>query len=91
MTVFMPVGEGCAMDFNANDVGFVPAMAGHYIGNTGDTDLEFLEAFKAHEVLDFSLNNWIGHLPPEMVTSYLRLNKDATQSIPLEKLEIVPR
>jgi len=29
------------MDFNANDVGFVPAVAGHYVENTGNTDLVF--------------------------------------------------
>ena len=55
MTVFMPVGLARTMDCNANDVGFVPAMAGHYIQNTGDTDLVTLEMFKAKEVLDFSL------------------------------------
>jgi oxalate decarboxylase len=27
-------------------VGFVPANAGHYVENTGDTDLVFLEMFK---------------------------------------------
>lgn len=47
MTVFMPVGEARTMDFKANDVGYVPAMAGHYIENTGDTDLVVLEMFKA--------------------------------------------
>ena len=39
MTVFMPVGEARTMDFKANEVGYVPAMAGHYLENTGDTDL----------------------------------------------------
>ena len=91
VTVFMPVGLARTMDFNANDVGFVPAMAGHYIENTGDTDLVTLEMFKAKEVLDFSLNNWLRHLPPEMVTSHLRLDRNAIQTIPAEKLEEVPR
>jgi oxalate decarboxylase len=27
------------MDFHANDVGFVPAMAGHCIENIGEEDL----------------------------------------------------
>jgi len=63
------------MDFNANDVGFVPANSGHYVENTGDTDLVFLEMFKAHEVVDFSLNNWIRRLPPEIVSSHLRLDR----------------
>jgi oxalate decarboxylase len=91
MTVFMPVGSARTMDFNANDVGFVPFNAGHYVENTGDTDLVFLELFKASEVLDFSLNQWIRRLPPEMVHSHLKLDKNAIQTIPAEKLEIVPR
>jgi len=91
VTVFMPVGLARTMDFNANDVGFVPAMAGHYIENTGDTDLVTLEMFKAKEVVDFSLNNWLRHLPPEMVTSHLGLDRNAIQTIPAEKLEELPR
>ena len=91
MTVFMPVGSARTVGFNANDVGFVPFNAGHYVENTGDTDLVFLELFKASEVLDFSLNQWIRRLPPEMVYSHLKLDKNAVQTIPAEKLEIVPR
>jgi oxalate decarboxylase len=91
MTVFMPVGSARTMDFNANDVGFVPANAGHYFENTGDTDLVSLELFKASEFQDFSLNHWIRRLPPEMVYSHLRLDRSALQAIPAEKLEILPR
>jgi oxalate decarboxylase len=91
MTVFMPVGSARTMDFNVNDVGFVPANAGHYVENTGDTDLVFLEMFKASEVLDFSLNQWIRRLPPEMVFSHLRLDRNAVQTIPAENLQILPR
>jgi oxalate decarboxylase len=91
MTVFMPVGSARTMDFNANDVGFVPANAGHYFENTGDTDLVTLEVFKASEFQDVSLNNWIRRLPPEMVYSHLKLDRNAIQTIPAEKLEILPR
>jgi oxalate decarboxylase len=91
MTVFMPVGSARTMDFNANDVGFVPANAGHYVENTGDTALVFLEMFKASEALDFSLNQWIRRLAPEMVYSHLKLDKNAIPAIPAEKLEILPR
>ncbi len=89
MTVFMPVGSARTMDFKANDVGFVPANAGHYFENTGDTDLVSLELFKASEFQDFSLNHWIRRLPPEMVSSHLRLDRSAIQTIPAEKLETI--
>ena len=89
MTVFTPVGSARTVDVNANDVGYVPSMAGHYVENTGDTDLVFLAVFKAHEYLDVSLNNWIRHLPPEMVTSHLGLDASAIRSIPAEKTGVI--
>ncbi len=91
MTVFMPTGRARTMDFNANDVGFVPAVAGHYVENTGDTDLIFLEMFKTHEFQDISLNNWIRRLPPQMITSHLNLNEATIRKIPSEKQEILIR
>jgi oxalate decarboxylase len=89
MTVFFAEGNAHTMDFNADDVGFVPKSAGHYIENTGDTELVFLEIFKADQFMDFSLNNWIRHLPPGMVTEHLNLDEAAIKKIPAEKLEVI--
>jgi oxalate decarboxylase len=89
MTIVMPEGRARTMDFKANDVGFVPAVAGHYIENTGNTDVVFLEMFKANQFIDFSLNNWIRRMPPEMATSHLNLDKTALAKIPPEKQEII--
>lgn len=89
MTIVMPEGRARTMDFNANDVGFVPAVAGHYIENTGKTDLVFLEMFKASRFQDVSLNNWIRRLPPEMATAHLNLDAATLGKIPSEKQEII--
>lgn len=89
MTVFAPAGRARTMDFNANDVGFVPAMAGHYIENMGNTDLVFLEIISAPRFVDFSLNNWLRHLPPEMVTAHLNLDQQELRRIPSAKELIV--
>jgi oxalate decarboxylase len=35
MTVFFPFDNACTMDFNANDVGFVPSAPACYVENTG--------------------------------------------------------
>jgi oxalate decarboxylase len=78
------------MDFNANDVGFVRAVAGHYIENAGNADLVFLEMFKASQYMNFSLNNWLRRLPPETVTSHLNLDADTIRKIPAEALDILP-
>ena len=89
MTIVMPEGRARTMDFKANDVGFVPAVAGHYVENTGDTDVVFLEMFRAPRFMDFSLNNWIGRMPPEMASAHLRLNSSTLKNIPTEKNPIV--
>lgn len=91
MTVFMPTGQARTMDFKANDVGYVPKMAGHYVENTGNTDLVVLEMFKAPQFEDVSLNNWLRHLPPEMVSAHLGLNAAQIQSIPAAKMEFTGR
>jgi hypothetical protein len=39
--------------------------------------------------MDFSLNNWLRHLPPEAVTSHLGLSPAEIESIPAEKMEII--
>lgn len=91
MTVFAPAGRARTMDFNPNDVGFVPNMAGHAIENTGVTDLMFLEIISAPRFVDFALNNWLRHLPPEMVTAHLNLKDPEIRRIPAEKLLIVGR
>jgi oxalate decarboxylase len=89
MTVFGSSGKARTANFYANDVGFVPAVAGHYIENTGDTDLMFLEIFKADRFEDFSLNNWIRRIPPEIAMAHLNLKERQLQAIPAEKLEII--
>jgi oxalate decarboxylase len=59
MTVFPGEEKARTMDFSANDVGYVSTMAGHYVQNTGDEDLVFLELFVAPEFQDISLNKWL--------------------------------
>jgi oxalate decarboxylase len=89
MTIFMPPQRARTMDFNANDVGYVPPVAGHYIENTGDTDLVFLEMFKADQYMDFSMNNWIRRLPPEMVTAHLNIDESTIKNIPDENQVVI--
>lgn len=89
MTIVMPEGRARTVDFRANDVGYVPAVAGHYIENTGTTDVVFLEMFKASRFEDVSLNNWVRRLPPEMATAHLNLNAATIRKISAEKQEII--
>jgi oxalate decarboxylase len=89
MTIVMNEGRARTMDFNANDVGFVPRVATHYIENTGNTDVVFLEMFKADQFVDVSLNNWLRRLPPEAVTAHVNLDQEMLGKIPSEKELII--
>jgi oxalate decarboxylase len=89
MTIVMYDSRARTMDFHANDVGFVPKVAGHYVENTGKTDVTFLEMFKADRFLDVSLNQWIRRLPAEIVTAHLNLGPELIARIPAEKDHVI--
>lgn len=90
MTLFINGAKGRTMDFQTNDVGYVPKTMGHYIENTGDTDLIFLEMFKANSYQDLSLSEWMAHTPPELVMQHLHISRETLASIPKIKPVIVP-
>ncbi|WP_315743918.1 MULTISPECIES: cupin domain-containing protein [unclassified Bradyrhizobium] len=90
MTVFFNRAEARTADFNPGDVGYIPQTLGHYIENTGDTDLVFLEMFKTSHYQDISLNQWLTHIPPELVTQHLGISPETLQAIPKANTAIVP-
>ena len=89
MTVFFPVANARTVDFHANDVGYVPSNAGHYIENTGNTDVVFLEMFASDIFQDVSLNQWLRRVPAEIVQAHLGFDKASLEQIPAEKLEVL--
>ncbi len=91
MTIVNAEGKARTMDFNANDVGYVPSMAGHYIENTGTEDLVFLEMFKTSRYQDFSLNQWIARMPDKMAQAHLKLPLSVIRRAPQEKNTILPQ
>ena len=90
MTLFFNGGKARTADFNAGDVGYVPKTFGHYVENTGDTDLIFLEMFKANRFEDLSLSEWVTHIPPALVMEHLQISKDVLDQIPRTKTPVVP-
>ncbi len=80
MTVFTGGGKARTMDFKAGDVGYIPNNLPHYIENTGDTDLVFLETFKTDTYQAISLTEWITHLPATLVKAHLGIDKDTLLS-----------
>lgn len=90
MTIVTALGKARTMDFNANDVGLVPSMAGHYIENTGTEDLVFLEMFKAPRYADISLNEWIARMPDKMAQAHLKLPLAVIRRPPQSKTPCLP-
>lgn len=90
MTVFATGGRARTMDFETGDVGYVLKTLPHYIENTGNTDLRFLEMFKSSYYQDLSLSEWLSHTPPELVAAHLNLDKTTLDALPRTKGVIIP-
>ena len=79
------------MDFDPGDVGHVEKTLPHYIANTGDGDLRYLEVFRAAEFKDLSLSEWLSHTPAELVMAHLNIDRSTYEQIPKEKQVVVGR
>ena len=91
MTVVTTGAKARTMDFNANDIGYVPNMAGHSIENTGTEDLIFLEMFKSPRYADISLNQWIARMPDKTAEAHLKLPLSTIRSAPQGDNDVLPR
>jgi oxalate decarboxylase len=90
MTVFASASRARTMDFQAGDVGYVQKTLPHYVENTGDTDLKFIEMFKSSYFQDLSLNEWLTHEPPDLVAAHLNLDRAIIDAIPQENHANLP-
>jgi oxalate decarboxylase len=91
MTVAITGARARTMNFNANDVGFVPLMATHYIENTGTEDLVFLEMLRSPYFIDVSVNAWIADLPDNLAVAHTKLPLSVIRSAPQTKLTVLPK
>jgi oxalate decarboxylase len=92
MTIVAAGNRARTMDFQEGDVGYVQKALLHYVENTGDTDLIFLEMFaKVHRYEEFSFSEWLAHTPPELVMAHLQIDKATFAAIPKDGVAITPR
>jgi oxalate decarboxylase len=89
MTVFASGGKARTFDYQAGDVGYVPFAMGHYVENTGDETLTFLEMFRSDHFADVSLNQWMALTPPELVRVHLNLDDQTLAALAKDKPIIV--
>jgi oxalate decarboxylase len=74
MTVFGAETKARTFDYQAGDVGYVPLSMAHFVENTGDETLRFLELFRADRFMDVSLAQWMALTPHELVQAHLNLD-----------------
>jgi oxalate decarboxylase len=90
MGVFGASGQARTYDFRAGDVGYVPFAMGHYVENTGDAPLRFLEIFKSSYFADVSLDTWMALTPPQLVEAHLKLDQQVMAALRKKKAPVVP-
>jgi len=88
MTVFAAGSTARTMDFEEGDVGYIPISNPHYIENTGDADLVFLEMFKANGYQDISLAEWMAHTPHLLMNQHLGAGMTMLDGIPKHEMVI---
>jgi len=89
MTVFASSEKARTFDYQAGDVGYVPFAMGHYIENTGDEPLVFLELFRSDHFADLSLNQWMALTPQGLVKAHLNLQDDTLAALHKQKPIVV--
>lgn len=89
MTVFSGNGAARTFNYRAGDVGYVPFAFGHYIQNTGDETLWYLEIFKSDRFADISLTQWMALTPRELVRDNLRVGHTLLDALRKEKEPVV--
>lgn len=90
MTVFAAGSTARTMDFEEGDVGYIPISQPHYVENTGDTDVVFLEVFKSSQYQDISLAEWMAHTPHLLVDEHLKVGQPMLGGIAKGKAVVRP-
>ncbi|KAJ6577603.1 oxalate decarboxylase [Mycena capillaripes] len=89
VTIFASQGNARTFNYQAGDIGFVPTAMGHYVENTGNTTLRYLEIFNTDRFEDISLNQWLALTPPDLVKAHLQLSDDTIASLSKTKPVVV--
>ena len=90
MTVVATGNKARTLDFQEGDVGYVEKTLLHYVENTGDKNLIFLEMFKTAAYQDFSFSEWLSHTPPELVMAHLKIDRATYDAIPKSEFVVMP-
>ena len=90
MTVFESGGKARTMDFTTGDVGYIEVSKPHYIENTGEEDLLFLEVFPVSTYQDISAAEWLAHTPSRLVDEHLHTGEDFLRGLSKKEAVVLP-
>jgi len=88
-TVIGPDGNSEFDDFDAGDVWYFPRGHGHSIECLGDKPCQFILIFDNgyfSEFGTFSITDWLGHTPPELLAKNLGLAENAFANFPKQEV-----
>jgi oxalate decarboxylase len=89
-TVFNTGPAAMTANFHAGDIGYVKKGLGHYLENTGNADLVYMEVFRADRFEEVLLSDWLAHSPIDMVAETLNLDPSVIAQFPKNRPDIVP-
>ena len=90
MTVFNAGPSATTANFHPGDIGYVKKGLGHYVENTGSTDLVFLALFRSDRYEEVSLADWLAHTPPELVAATFNLDPAVIAQFPKDRTGTMP-
>jgi oxalate decarboxylase len=90
VTAFNTGPQAITANFHPGDIGYVKKAFGHYVENIGDTDLVYMEIFRADRFEEVSLSDWLAHSPMDMVAETLNLDPSVIAEFPKNRPDLVP-
>ncbi|KAJ4405904.1 hypothetical protein N0V82_010235 [Gnomoniopsis sp. IMI 355080] len=90
VTVFEGPQSSRTFDFQEGDVGYIPVTNSHYVENTGNETLVYMEILQAPRYSDISAAQWLGLTPGQVVRDTLNLPQSFIDTLPKTKRYIVP-
>ena len=77
-------------NFHPGDIGYVKKGLGHYVENTGNAELVYMEVLRADRFEEVSLSDWLAHSPIDMVAETLNLDPSVIARFPKTRPDVVP-
>jgi oxalate decarboxylase len=89
-TVFNTGPAAITADFHAGDIGVIKKAYGHFLENTGNTDLVYVEVFRANRFEQVLLSDWLARSPIDMVAETLNLDRSVIAQFPKNRPDVLP-